>query len=242
MLTEGAFAKAKRYLETHTKETQESKEKKQKRVAGPCISISRQAGAGSREVAGILINILEKQDKKKNTEWVLFDKNLIEKVIEDHRLPAYISKFLEEERHSEIQSLMTEYLAGTPGSWSLVQKTSQTIFNLAEMGNSIIIGRGGNIVTSKLNNVFHVRLVASLDDRIKHVQDYYSLRKDEAINFIEKDDIARKKYLLTNFNKNIDDPSIYHLVINTSLINYKTAAEIIADAVLKKYPARMGLS
>lgn len=241
MLVQGAFEKAKKYIETRSKEADLTKEKGEVRIAGPCITVSRQAGAGSRQVAKILISILEQKDKKEDSSWTLFDKNLIKKVIEDHNLPIYMTKFLEEGKHSEIFSLMNEYLAGEPGIWSLVKKTSKTVLQLAEIGNSIIIGRGGNIITSKLNNVFHVRFVALMEDRIEHIQDYYSLKKDEAVNFIEKDDFARKEYLRTYFHKNIDDSSIYHLVINTSLIGYQAAAELIADAVVKKFSFRFGL-
>ena len=42
----------------------------------------------------------------------------------------------------------------------LVHKTAKTILQLAEMGNVIIIGRGANVVTAHMNNIFHVRLVA----------------------------------------------------------------------------------
>lgn len=239
-LSEGALEKARRYLEKRSKETEELTERDEIRLAGPCITISRQAGAGSKEVAKILIKILEENDKKENPEWVLFDKRLIEKVVEDHNLPAYTGKFLDETR-TEIHSLMHEYIAGTPGNWTLAQKTSGTILQLAESGNSVIIGRGGNVVTAKLINTFHVRLIALMDDRIKHVKDFYKIGKDEAIDFIEKDDNARKKYLLSSFHKNIDDPLIYHLVINTSLVGYRTAAELIANAVIKNYPVRMGI-
>jgi hypothetical protein len=241
MLVHGALEKARKYIESHTREAVLTKEKGEVRIAGPCITISRQAGAGSREVADILIKILELYDKKENPDWTLFDKNLINKVIEDHQLPAYLSKFLEEEKHSEIFSLMSEYLTGEPGTWSLVKKTSETIQEIAEIGNSIIIGRGANIVTAKLNNVFHVRLIALTEDRIKHVQEYYGFKRNEAIEFIENDDIARKKYLQKHFHKNIDDPLIYHLVINTSMLDYKNAAELIADAIIKKFPFRLGL-
>jgi hypothetical protein len=242
LLPEGTYAKAKKYLEEHVKDSEASKKLDEAVKAGPCITLSRQVGAGSREVARILIKILEENDKKKNREWALFDKTLIEKVIEDNDLPTNISKFLNEERQSEINSLINEYLAGSPGTWSLIQKLSGTILRLAEIGNSIIIGRGSNIITSKLTNVFHVRFVASPDDRIRHVQNYYGFRKNEAIEFIEKDNISRRKFLQTNFNKNIDDPTIYHLVINTSLMGYSSSAKLIADAVINMFPMRMGIT
>ena len=54
-----------------------------------------------------------------------------------------------------------------PSSWTLVQQTNATILQLAQMGNVILVGRGATVITSKLNNVFHVRLVGSLEKRIE---------------------------------------------------------------------------
>ena len=34
------------------------------------------------------------------------------------------------------------------------------------------------------------------------------------------------------FNREIDDPLLYHLVINTDLVPYEIAARMIGDAVL----------
>jgi cytidylate kinase len=127
-------------------------------------------------------------------------------------------------------------LGGQPGIWDLIHKTTRTILQLGQTGNVIIIGRGGNIITARLKNSFHVRLVASMEDRIKHVQEYYQLDRTKSIEFIKKDDAARKNYLMTYFNKNIDDPLLYHLTINTTILPYEDAAQLIGMQVLQKFP------
>jgi cytidylate kinase len=105
---------------------------------------------------------------------------------------------------------------------------------LAQIGHAILIGRGANIVTAKLPDIFHVRLVGSLERRIKRIQESRFLERREAAQLAEREDLARRRYLRQFFNKDIDDPLLYHLVINTDLITADDAARMIALALAPK--------
>lgn len=231
MLTKGAFEKAKNYVESHHKFSEDKK-----LYWGPCITISRQTGAGADKVSDSLVRFFECYKKENSPQWTIFDKNLIQKVLEDYNLPHQLAEVMEEKKYSAIISMANELLGGQPGIWDLVHKTIRTILQLAQTGNVIIIGRGGNIITARLKNAFHVRLVASMEDRIKHVQEYYQLDRTKSIEFIKKDDIARKSYLMNYFNKNIDDPLLYHITINTTILHYEEAAQLIGRLVVQRFP------
>jgi len=239
MLISGALEKARLYIETHSKEKELNK--KEKFEKGPCITISRETGAGAEEITDKLVEILQKYRKENQPDWTIFDKNLIEKVIEDHHLPKTLSEVFDEKKYSSILSFASEVLVGQPSVQTLVHKTTQTILSLAELGNVIIVGRGGNIVTADLSNSFHVRLVAPLEDRINRVKEVYGYDTKQATDFLKKDDQARKNYLSTYFHKQIDDPLLYHLTINTHHFSYDHAAELIADAVMTKFPKRFNI-
>jgi cytidylate kinase len=195
------------------------------------VTISRQAGCGALVVAQKLADHLESHFSKERSTWAVFDRNLVEKVLEDHNLPKRLAKFMAEDWISEMADTMDELFGLHPPSWLLVRQTAETIFHLAELGNVILIGRGGNIVTSKLDYVFHVRLVGSLEKRIEHIRAADHLERKEAVDFIQREDLGRKRYLKKYFKKDIDDPLLYHLVINTDLVPYDEAARIIADAM-----------
>lgn len=240
MLISGALEKARLYIETHPKE--KGSERKGKFEKGPCITISRETGAGADIISQKLIEILQKYKKENLPDWTIFYKNLIEKVLEDHHLPKTLSEIFDEKKYSVIISFASELLAGQPSIHSLVHKTTKTILSLAEIGNVIIVGRGGNIVTGNLPNAFHIRLVSMIEDRTKHIKEVYGYDNKQAADFLKKDDQARKNYISTYFHKQIDDPLLYHLIINTHRINYNHAAELIADAVMTKFPKSFDLS
>jgi cytidylate kinase len=121
-----------------------------------------------------------------------------------------------------------------PPSWLLVRKISETILHLVELGNVIVIGRGATVISAKLDHVFHVRLVGSLQKRVQHVQELNHLTKEAARRLIQREDRGRQRYLKRYFKTDLDDPLLYHIVINTDLISYDDAAQIIANAMLKR--------
>ncbi len=202
----------------------------------PAITISRLAGAGGYTVASKLAEYLQTHIPVR-CEWTVFDRNLIEKVLEDHHLHKRIADFMAENQHrSMITDSMEEYLGLHPSSWTLLQQTAETVLQLAHMGYVILVGRGGNVITGKLPNVFHVRLVGSLEKRVGQAQDVHNLAdRQAALEWIKKEDKGRARYLKENYDKDIDDPLLYHLVLNTDLIQYDEAAALIGDEVIKRF-------
>ncbi|MDR3611269.1 MAG: cytidylate kinase-like family protein [Ignavibacteriaceae bacterium] len=228
----GPYEKAKKYIESHQIVSLE----KNKHPHGPCITISREIGAGADIISERVCEILQKQTKDKYVKWAIFDKNLIEKVINDNNLPDKLTEYLEEDKITEINSMVSELLGIHPPVWLLVHKTAQTILQLATMGNVIIIGRGGNIVTAQMKNVLHIRLVAPLEQRINRIQDIFNLSRKEAKERIKKDDDIKRHYLQHHYHKDIEDKYLYHIIINTYLLPYEEAAEMICAHVLKQFP------
>lgn len=191
------------------------------------ITISRQAGCGAALVAERLAQLLKGWNKSTAVPWTVFDRNLIEQVLKDHDLPVRFAKYLPEDRVSEIQDMMDELFGIHPSTWTIVEHTAETILRLTQLGNVILIGRGANIITGKLPGVFHVRLVAPLEDRIEHAHRFYNMTPTEARDFILREDKGRARYLKKYFEADVNDPLHYHLIINTSLISYEAAAGLI---------------
>ncbi|HEX9048842.1 MAG TPA: cytidylate kinase-like family protein, partial [Verrucomicrobiae bacterium] len=165
-------------------------------------------------------------------KWTVFDRDLMEKVLADHNMPKYLAKFLPEDRASQIEDTLADIFGVHPPAQKIVQQTAETMLQLAELGNAILIGRASNIVTAKLPHVLHVRLIAPLDDRIERICRDEHKTPDEARRFCLEEEQARVRYVRTYFSADINDALLYHLVINTSRVGYDNAARMIGDAVL----------
>ncbi len=230
MLALGSYEKCKLYLKFHSPDSEYKKE------VFPCITLSRQTGSGSYEVSEKLITILQSKTKDPENPWTYFNKDLLYKVIEEFKLPKKFSNYLNEDKYDHISDAVNELLGVKPSEWTIVQKTTQIILQLARYGKTIIVGRGSTIITSKLPNSFHIRLVAPIENRLKHVQEVFDLSKSQAMDYIKKEDENRKKYLKSHFFRDPDDATLYDLIINTGKLSYTETSEIIANVVISKFP------
>lgn len=197
------------------------------------VTISREAGCGALDIAERLVRRFREISPKHVEPWQIFDHNLMDKVLEEHGLPAYLAKFLPEDRVSEIEDMVADLLGAHPSLRSMVAQSAETILKLAAMGNVILIGRAANLVTARLPRVLHVRIVAPLEQRVAYCQEAYGMTRAKARAFCRREDLGRKRYVKKYFNADVADPRLYHLVINTGLVNYDDAAALICDAALK---------
>ncbi len=230
MLTIGAYEKCKQYINLHSADSDTKKE------IFPCITISRQAGSGSYEVSKNLISILQSKTKNPEIPWTYFNRDLIAKVIEDFKLPKVFACYIAEGNYNHISDAVSELLGVKPSEWTIVHKSTEIILQLARFGKTIIVGRGSTVITSKLPNCFHVRLVAPIENRLNHVQEVLNYSKSKAIEYIKKEDANRKKYLKSHFFRDLDDATLYHLTLNMGKLSLDESASLIAEAVIKKFP------
>lgn len=208
--------------------------KRDDKLVKPAITISRMTGAGGHTVAGNLAEYLQ-ANVPGHAPWTVFDRQLVEKVLEDHHLSKRVAEYMPENHRSLVTDMFEELLGLHPSDWTLVHQTAETILHLAQLGNVILVGRGAAVVTRKLDNVFHVRLVGSLEKRTEQVQKVYGYDRKMALDFINREDKGRKRFLKEHFEEDPENPLLYHLGINTDRIRYDEAARLIGEEVIQRF-------
>ncbi|MFO1497603.1 MAG: cytidylate kinase family protein [Verrucomicrobiota bacterium] len=201
----------------------------------PSVTISRETGAGGIPIAEHLAEYLQAHGPRTQRPWTVFDKNLVEQVLADHNLPQELSRYMPEDKISQISDMVEELLGLHPASWTLLRQTTETVLHLAQLGNVILVGRGANVITAALENTFHVRLVGSESQRVALVEEFYKLTRRSALAFVKKEDRGRRRFLRRYFKKDIDDPLLYHLIINTDRISFEEATRLIGEAVISRF-------
>lgn len=218
-----------KYFDRH----KESNKIKKKKIHEPFVTISREVGVNGLLFGEMLVKYLTKNDLEAKSHWILFERNLMEKVAEEHNLPADIAKHMPERKISELQDILEKFFGLRPRSQSLIYKTSSTILHLAHLGNVVLVGRGANIITKDIKGGIHIRLVASKEYRIKNIQDFYKMSKIKAQYYMEDEDKVRKDYIKKTFSKNVEDPKLYSIVFNMDYINHDDAVNMIGEEVMK---------
>lgn len=225
MSTDSPYEKARQYVEHHNTDRISGK---MRYINGPCITISRETGAGANFLCDALMELFTSQYPLNDCPWAVFDKTLLDLVIADHNLPEKMRAVLGEQKYATISTMMNELLGVHPPLIKLHKQLTETILKLAHTGYCIIVGRGANFITSRLKNTTHIRLIAPYDCRLEHMRKHYQMDTKTAADFIKTEDARRKKYVETYFYKDPDDPHYYDLTINTGELRFTEAAALIA--------------
>jgi cytidylate kinase len=200
----------------------------------PFVTISRQAGAGAETVARLLADKLNAKSATDEQPWTVFDKNLIGKVLEDQNMPQEIARHVHEDKDTTLKALVGELLGMHPSMWTIFHHTSDTILKLAHIGRCIIVGRGGSIITAKLKGGLHVRLVAPESVRLAHLKSHLKMEDKAAEKYLHDEDAGRRRYVKTNFDRDIDDPLLYDAVLNTATLGFERTADTLAAMIAAK--------
>lgn len=223
-------------------ETQLNPKKRSPHAARPpTVTISRQTGSGGVDIAERLAALLQLRASGGDPPWTVFNRSLIERVLAEHHLPPDRSRFMPEDRVSYIEDTLEELFGLHASSSTMVSQISETILGLAELGGCILVGRGANLVLAKCDSAFHVRLVGSVDRRVQRVAESRKVDFPTAREYVRAEDAARRRYIKSYFEADIDDPLLYHVVLNTDAFTPAGAAETIAAALSARIKAAEGV-
>ena len=112
-----------------------------------------------------------------------------------------------------------------------IDTASEVIKDLAEIGNVVLLGRGGAAILHDSISVLRVGVIAKLEDRAARVQQQMRLKSvEEAKLTIEHADLAQHRYFERAFESSPIDPFLYHFMWNTSDVSLEYAAQVTIDA------------
>lgn len=184
----------------------------------PFVTISRQAGAGGTTLAEQLVERLN--HRRPRPQWHCFDRQLVEKVANDHKIAESLIEQLESSAHSWVESIW----AGLPGDRSdrwldedeVYRRVATTIRSLAQRGHCVIVGRGGAYITQRLEGGVHVRLVAPLAYRIDQFAAQHQLTRREAGAEVRRIDRNREAFYRRYWPREMLDPIHFTATFNTA--------------------------
>ena len=196
----------------------------------PFITISREAGTGETAITHSLLDELASGQLPGECPWTLYDKDLVKRVVEDYNL-GRMQGLLPERKFSDIQTMFEELFGMHPTKREMAHNISKSIIKLADMGNVIIVGRGSFYITRHHRNGLHIRLIGSMQKRVKHMVDEYSLTLKQAEEYVKKEDQERHDYVKKLFGVDLNDPHHYDIVINTDKHSSQEITALIADHI-----------
>ena len=185
------------------------------------ITISRQYGAGGRELAGILA---EKLGVK------LYDRQLVHLAAAKLGIHALSEDELLEMENT-VKPLSMSFIPfhsfGThmgESSQGMLMSESAVIRKIAEDGPCIFLGRCADYALRNNDNHFDIFVCADDEYREKRGQTVY---EGKSLKELNREENRRKQYYEFYTGQRWGDPTNYDMMINTSGISLETAANTI---------------
>ncbi len=198
----------------------------------PFITISRQAGAGGHRLAEEIIEQTRvARPRAIFGGWSLCSQRLAEVMGKNPSLKVSLQGIAQEDFLSELQDMVSTWIAGLSPQSQVVSHLFKVVRAMAAQGRVIIVGRGGVCLTRHLPGGLHLRLVGSLDARIRRMAVAMNLSEKAASRMVADRDRARAALIKSYFHRDINDPLLYDLVINTDTLTPQVAAGTVLRAM-----------
>ncbi len=200
------------------------------------ITVSRQYASGGSAIAKQVADRLR---------WTIVDHEFVDRVSERIGLPPDEVAQREERVASLIERLANTLAVSSPelflaagdlapeatrSSDDIVRMTEAVIQEAAELGNVVLVGRGAQAYLAHGDDTLHVRIVAPREVRIRNAAQRLGLGEKEAERTVDRRDNERRDYVRTHYQRDWDDSCNYHLVVNSALMSYEGAADLIVGA------------
>jgi len=207
----------------------------EQKTGKPFITISRQYGCPSREIAGELQSRLNNITGP-NKNWNVVTKEIIMNAAQELNIhPNKLKYVFEAEKKTAIDEVLAAMSTRYYKNDRRIRKTvREVIENIASMGYSIIIGRGGVAITNDFPNSLHIKLFAPKNWRLKGIMKRHDFRSEkEAYNhmrFVDK----KRTDLINHFSGGEFDFNKFDLQINCEKFSPAEIGDIIVSTILTK--------
>jgi cytidylate kinase len=192
----------------------------------PFITISREYGCNADAIAEIIAEELNKYEK--SNIWKSYDRELIDRIVQDHNITEKLIETIDTVRREEIAEFWRNVLTDYPTQVSVYQKLVKTVRSLCIHGRAIIVGRAGVMITKNLKYGIHLRFVAPLPYRIQKIQELMNIRdRLEAERLVEKKDRERHEFLTQYLKFDAAHPASYDLTVNIARVSPQDIAQMV---------------
>jgi cytidylate kinase len=184
-------------------------------VSRRVLTLSRELGAGDNNFAPALADRLKLP---------VYDRELLEQEAVRLGVPEAELEKIDEQPASIFQRFR-------PGSiyQRYFEALEQTMRELADRGDVILVGRGGNCFLRDNPRAYHVRLVAPMAVRYRRIMEYRWVREAVAKKLVAESDSQRRRFHENYFGIDWSNPLEYHITVNSGRLAL-TALDLIAVA------------
>ena len=190
------------------------------------VTITREFGSLGRPIAKRLSEILDIE---------YYDRDIVEKSAQKLNLSVSVVSDEEEKGSSFFKMLFPLGTELVEREIKIFEAQSSIIRALAAKESCIIVGRCANAVLADEPNAIHVAICAPYEARLQNCIGPLEMKPEEAKRMIVDVDKARKAYHRRFAKFAMADIEHKHLIVNSELLGVEGTAQLLADAVRRKF-------
>ena len=113
------------------------------------------------------------------------------------------------------------------------------LLEFAEQDNVVLMGRGGQWLLRGIPHVFRIRVIAPFELRVKRAAKKLTGQMQEAVNprtvtdMVRRDDAEKSGRMRYLYEVDLNDPSLYELVLNTEKLSAGASVEFITGLLTR---------
>jgi cytidylate kinase len=193
----------------------------------PCIALSRLPGAGGQALGRLLAEKLD---------YGFFGREVVEKVAEDLGLDHWVVRDLDETARSGIQRFLMDVISARPLSQELLlRKVTLAIATIGRRGGAVLVGRGAPFILTP-ETALRVLVVAPHEVRIERYAEKRGISSGDAERDMAFAEQQRAAFAERHFHVQQNDPLLYDIVLNTGTIQLEDAADLLIEALRRRFP------
>lgn len=196
----------------------------------PYITIEREYGCLGYDLGKKIVEILN-EEKKSDPVWAAYDKQVLDRVMEDMGLSESLAKTLTDDARTQLTNVLNTSFSSFPPQVSVYKKLAETIRMLAVNGHVVLVGRASNVITRGVKGGYNIRVIAPMDYKIKNIMKIKGIDKKEAEKLVIDNTTRRVNYIREYVNFDITDPHNYHLILNAAKFSLDEMARIIIEGL-----------
>jgi hypothetical protein len=117
------------------------------------------------------------------------------------------------------------------------REQAEQIMFAAMADGAVVLGRAGAAAFRNTPGVLRVRLFGDAERRIAQGARIEGLSEQQARDLIGKTDKAREHYVRKLYQVNVNDPSLFHLQIDSTVLTLDACADVIVTAYRSMQPS-----
>lgn len=192
---------------------------------GPWIALSRELGSGGDELAVLLGAALG---------WHVYDREILQAVAAETRRDSSTFERFDEKGVGTFVEYLAPFIApADPGQSRYLLDLTHVVQRLGCEGRAVLVGRGANFILAPAHGL-RVRAVAPAADRAEALAHDLGLKLDEARRRIAASDTAQREFARQVFQREIEDPAGYDLIVHPRALGLPASVAAILAAARAK--------